>query len=423
MMRLRPRTALALLLILGISGLALLITGSVLRAQASAHLFAATSAIVSRIREMDRIAMADPRRNAQAIADLDDALRQSVEPGEEEVLSRARACLAGASGCPPDSAGALEPVRQYYSERLQQRWAGTQRRRQLATWLASIGFLCCAAGLVSGSVALFRAGAEGPASPERAMVEQTMRRRLEELYAARLHAWQSDRFAAVGEIAAGLSHGLKTPLAGIRAAAQLAQAKIGDGHPAARQLEDIIGETDSLTEQIRRFLGASSAARPTPSPVSAAHVLEALERQYGSRAAERGLRWRTEVALGVPDICVDPALLEMACRNLVENALAAAPPGSTVSVLARAAEPPVRAGLEEAPPTSGRWMEIAVCDEGPGIPAQVGAGAAMSSQKPGGSGLGVAIARRIVERHGGALVFESGAGTTARVLLPAAEAE
>ena len=54
--------------------------------------------------------MADPRRRAQAIADLDDALRQSVEPGEEEVLSRARACLAGASGCPPDPAAVLEPV-------------------------------------------------------------------------------------------------------------------------------------------------------------------------------------------------------------------------------------------------------------------------------------------------------------------------
>jgi signal transduction histidine kinase len=420
MTRSRPRLVLALLLAQMVLGVALLASGALLRAQADRAMLAATSGTVSRIREIDRIALAAQRHAGEAPADLDDALRQAVGPGEAEVLSNWRECLWPEGKCDP--VRALEPVRQYYGERLQASWSGAQRRQDLANWLAGAGLLFCAGGLVAGAMALSRSHSVEKSAPERALVEQTLRQRLEELYAARLRAWQSDRFAAAGEIAAGLSHGLKTPLASIRAAAQLAQAKLGEGHSAARQLEDIIDETDSLTEQVRRFLSRSGSGAPLPSPVRPAQLLEVLEREYGARAAGSGIQWRTEAAEGIPDMFVDPGLLEMACRNLVENALAAAPRGSSVTVLARSAEPPARAGLDETPPGPGRWIEIAVRDEGPGIPAQVGAGAALNSQKPGGSGLGVAIARRIVARHGGVVLFEYGAGTTARVLLPAAEA-
>lgn len=416
------RLMVAMLSLLLVGGVGLLLAGATLRARADASLLAATSATVSRIREMDRIALTARGQGEQAVAALDEALLQAAEPGEAEVLAWARSCFLSGGACAQDPAAALERVRGYYSGRLEHRWSAARRRHRNAWALGGAGLLLCLGGFVVAVRAVSREPAGPPPDPpERALVERTLRHRLEELYAARLRAWQSDRFAAGGEIAAGLSHGLKTPLASIRAAAQLAQLKLGEGHPAGRQLDDIIEETDSLVEQVRRFLDASGAVGPLPARLRPAQLVDALERDYAPRARDRGLCWSSCVEPDLPDVCVDPGLLEIACRNLVENALAAAPSGSTVLVTARPAQPPARAGLDETAPPPGRWIEIAVRDEGAGIPAQVGAGVAIRSQKPGGSGLGIAIARRIVARHGGVLSFEGGTGTTARVLLPAVE--
>jgi len=422
MTRPKPAASLAIVSAQAIVGLGLLFAGFGMRARADDALLRVASATVSRIRDVDRIALSAHRRDAQAISDLDEALRQAVEPGEAEVLAWARACLAPGGECAAHPIVGLERVRQYYADRLERRWSAAHRRRLTAASLVGIGLCLCAGALATAGVFVRRIRGADHAdarAPERATVEQMMRRRLEELYAARLRAWQSDRFAVAGEIAAGLSHGLKTPLASIRAAAQLAQMKLADGHPAARQLEDILQEADSLVDQVRRFLHATGAANPMPSRLPPAQLVEALEREYKSRAQEQGLTWHTQVEEDLLEICVDPGLLEMACRNLIENALAVAPRGSNVTVTARSSEPPPRAGLDELPPAGGRWIEIAVHDHGPGIQVPVGASVAVPSQKSGGSGLGLAIARRIVARHGGALLFDSSAGTTARVLLPA----
>jgi signal transduction histidine kinase len=425
MTRFSRKVQVAIASALAIVGLGFLLQGVSAATRADAALLRASSATVSRIREIDRIAIAAQLRDAQATADIEEALRQATDPAEADVLERARKCIVPGGGCSESPIAALDPVREYYGKRLDLGWSTIGHRRRVAWWMIAIGISQCAGGfLLVAAVAVRRVPPreQAPGStPGRAAVEATLRSRLEELYAARLQAWQTDRFAAAGEIAAGLSHGLKTPLASIRAAAQLAQVKLGDGHAAAPQLNDIIEETDSLVAQVRRFLQATSAAVPLLSRLSPRQLIESLEREYAPIASERGIAWRAGVEPGVEDVNADPGLLEMACRNLVENALSAAPRGSELTVRVRRTDAPARAGLDETPPPPGRWIEIVIRDEGPGIPALVASGAQVRSDKPGGSGLGVAIARRIVARHGGALVFESGSGTTARMLLPASE--
>lgn len=264
--------------------------------------------------------------------------------------------------------------------------------------------------------------APAPSAPANEDMSGYLRARLEELYTARRRAWESDRFAAYGEIAAGLSHGLKTPLAGIRAATQAAQAKLAAGHPAAGNLEDVLGEVDTLLEQVRRFLHASGTGAPVPARVRPDTLVDALISEYREGASRNG------VSLGfisqeVPELLVDPALLEIALRNVVENALSVSPTGSAIEIVVRPSSPPPRAGLDDAPPPPERsWVEIAIRDHGPGLNSAPLLG---RSSKPDGSGLGIAIARRIVGRHGGSLRYESPAdgGTNVSVLLPVPGAE
>ncbi|MFT3837759.1 MAG: HAMP domain-containing sensor histidine kinase [Myxococcaceae bacterium] len=250
-------------------------------------------------------------------------------------------------------------------------------------------------------------------------IELLLRDRLEQLYAVRNQAGDSARFAAFGEVAAGLSHGLKTPIASILAAAQLGQLKVGETHAARAQLDDIIREAEGLLEQVQRFLRAAAAVGPSKARVELRELLKVLDAAYSTEAKSRGLKFSVlpEVSATVE---IDQALLEMALRNLVENALASSPSGGEVRVTVTDAPAPPRAGLEGEAPKASKWVAICVDDQGPGLPATARQGQTGVTSKSQGSGLGMAIARRVVERHGGALSLEDreGGGARVRVLLP-----
>jgi signal transduction histidine kinase len=351
---------------------------------------------------------------------------------DETEVTEERGVLGELIACDSDDAcdEAIGDAKEHYAATLQEEWAAARRERDT-------GAIFLVAGVASFVAAIFlaiaaaRRASEAPqpieaesmeANPK---VEALLRKRLEDLYAARLRAWESDRFAAYGELAAGLSHGLKTPLASIRAATQVAIRRLGADHPATPQLYDVIAEVDGLVEQVKRFLAATGSGEPVPARVAPGHLVEAIEAGYANEAKTRGVTLSCEVADDLGEVLVDAALLEMALRNLVENALAVAPEGSEVRVHAGWTEPPSRVGLDGVAPGKGRFCEIVVADEGPGIPAEVLGGGPVESKKPDGSGLGLAIARRITARHGGALVVDTGPdeGTAVRAILPAAPEE
>ena len=272
-----------------------------------------------------------------------------------------------------------------------------------------------------GAGGLARAPTAQVLPPAPVAMEAVLRQRLEQLYATRLQAFENDRYAAYGELAAGLHHGLKTPLSSVRAAAQVAQLKVGPDHPARTQLDDIITEVDGLVDQIRLFLKAAGCGASTHVDIPAEQIVRNLDKPYAEEAQRRGVRWSCSVDTGGVEVAADATLLDMALRNIVENAIDASPAGSTIALVAKPCEAPTRAGLDGTASTSGAWIELAISDQGPGIPKSVLDGRATTS-KPKGSGLGIALARRIVQRHGGALAIDTGPrqGTTVRVMLPAA---
>jgi len=327
-----------------------------------------------------------------------DALALKVKSALAEGVSRSRANLAG------------------------EQKARTQSEYALLLVLA-LGALVMAGAYLRPSHSTDERNSES--EDDSSLLEETLRERLEQLYSARKRVRENARFASFGEVAAGLSHGLKTPLACVRAATQVAQAKIDDDHAAQSNLDDVIDEVDGLVDQVNRFLMTMGNGDPILEELEPRTLLTPLDERYRNGIVGRKISWRLDVSDDVASVLGDPELIEMALRNLIDNAFQASDADSEVCLLLCRCPAPARVGIDAEPPAPWLlevdWVEIAVTDQGPGIGVSATNREAVESTKSGGSGLGIAIARRIAARLGGALELarrEDDRGTRASFILP-----
>ncbi|MES1206680.1 MAG: ATP-binding protein, partial [Pseudomonadota bacterium] len=146
---------------------------------------------------------------------------------------------------------------------------------------------------------------------------------------------------------------------------------------------------------------------------------------HRSAAAQAGIALAAELTPGLPDVFVDPDRLQLVFSNLLDNALRVAPRDSRVTIRARVEAPPPAADHSIAAPTEVRFE---VADEGPGIAKEHQAGLfekffRVPGSPAGGTGLGLFIARGLVQAHGGRMGVESGPGrgTTFWFTVPVTE--
>jgi signal transduction histidine kinase len=222
---------------------------------------------------------------------------------------------------------------------------------------------------------------------------------------------ESEKLASVGEMAAAVAHGLRNPLASLRASAQLA-LRHPDAPAARESLHAIIEEVDRLDKRIAHLLTFSR-----PAPTHQMHerigaLVDGAIAPLRSLLADRGIALEVAVPEDLPDVHVDPMKVETAILEIVSNALDAMPRGG-------------RLHLEGAAAPDGR-VALAIRDTGRGIPAEVLPNVCepFFTTRAEGTGLGLAIARRFVEQNGGRLEIVStpGEGTTVRLVFPAAPA-
>jgi signal transduction histidine kinase len=231
------------------------------------------------------------------------------------------------------------------------------------------------------------------------------------------------RLAALGEMAAGLAHEIRNPLASIKGAAQYLQTAPSPSDPAEVQefLGLITSEVDRLGGVVGQFL---DYARPL-----VIHAEDLSPGAFTVKVAEQvrigggaGVPVRVDVdpALGEQPLCADAGKLRQVLLNLIQNALQAmqgAPVGGEVCV--RVAPGPAAGG--------GPTVDFHVTDSGPGFGPEVAAKLFIPffTTRPDGSGLGLAVSRRIAEAHGGELFAESipGAGARFTLRLPRSRAQ
>ncbi len=238
---------------------------------------------------------------------------------------------------------------------------------------------------------------------ERKRAEAAMRR-LHQLELA-----QTEHLASLGEIAAGLAHEIKNPLAGIAAVLEVLAGSFGD----ATEARELMSEVQQQVVRIRSIVDELlNYARPRPPALVPGDLNEAVARavQFAlPRAQLRQLRL-TFLPRQLPELEHDPEQIQRMVLNLVMNAIEALPPGGQIDVQTQ-----FEAAAEAA--------TINVRDDGPGI--------ALEEQEKifrpfyttkgkHGTGLGLSLCRRIAELHGGSIQVHSrpGEGSRFEVKLP-----
>jgi signal transduction histidine kinase len=224
---------------------------------------------------------------------------------------------------------------------------------------------------------------------------------------------QAEKLASIGEMSAAVAHGLRNPLASLRAAAQLVRR-----HPtsatATEHLDAIIEEVDRLDRRISHLLSFSRPAPFRPVSESLPRLIEELLPAVAVPMREQRVDLEMDVSGSLPQVRVDPMQLEQAILEIVSNALDAMPAGGRLRIGAFVADGVGRDGAGD--------VIIEVSDTGGGIPAEVLPSVCepFFTTRQEGTGLGLAIAKRYVEQNGGRLEIASrpGEGTTVRLRLP-----
>jgi signal transduction histidine kinase len=233
------------------------------------------------------------------------------------------------------------------------------------------------------AAALQAVGQQAVASLERIRATDEARRR--------------EALAAVGEMAAGLAHEVRNPVAAIRGAAQAITPGASAGE-SAEMLEVIQEETARLGRVVGEFLDYARPASPRREPVDLGETARRVVRDAGLAGLD--LRIELEIDDGVARTRGDPEQIRRAFENLVRNAGEATGGGGTLKVRIACSGTQVLARFE---------------DDGPGIPDErlPTLFQPFQTSRPGGTGLGLALVHRIVETHGGEIRVDGRPGVGA----------
>ncbi len=270
-------------------------------------------------------------------------------------------------------------------------------------------------------------------------LEATVEARTRELAAANQQLAEASRRKS--EFLAAMSHELRTPLNAVIGFAELLRER-GDTVPPekrSRYLEHIYRSGKHLLQLISDILDLSKveAGKLTlqPEPVPVPIVLEDILVIARGLATKKGQTITAEIAPSLPPLHADPVRFKQILFNLLSNAVKFTPEGGTILVTARKLESEQARtlhGLPASQPSSlpaGEFLEVAVRDTGVGIRPEdlprlfqeFSQLETTQAQKHEGTGLGLALTKRLVELHGGKIWAESeglGKGSRFTVLLP-----
>jgi C4-dicarboxylate-specific signal transduction histidine kinase len=246
------------------------------------------------------------------------------------------------------------------------------------------------------------------------LLEQRRRRRAEAEAKDRLaQLARMDRMASMGQLSASLAHELNQPLGAVRNYAEGAERLLGVMPPPLDKLRlaltSIRHDSQRAADIIARVRAMFGGRERPHTRLDIGQLAEQTLCMVGAEAARRGVALHAELPTRPVDVEGDDVQLQQVIVNLLLNALDAVPVHE--------------ARVDMAVMSEGGQVRLAVSDNGPGIAADQRARVfePFFTTKADGMGMGLALARTIVESHGGeiALADADGGGTRIEVRLPA----
>jgi two-component system NtrC family sensor kinase len=232
---------------------------------------------------------------------------------------------------------------------------------------------------------------------------------------------QSEKLAAVGQLASGLAHEMGTPLNIIYGRADLAKRKLEDREAIQKNLDVIVQQSERITKILEQLLGFVRKKKPEQKPLNVCMILETTLDLLDHQLRKQKVGVVKDLRENLPPVMGDPDQLQQVFLNLLLNAIQSMPKGGTLH-LSASSKTISKEGLKEG---QRPYMEICVEDTGIGMEREIIENIfnPFFTTKDTGTGLGLMVTQGIIQDHEGwvDVASEIGKGSVFKVYLPSLE--
>jgi two-component system NtrC family sensor kinase len=223
---------------------------------------------------------------------------------------------------------------------------------------------------------------------------------------------RADRLASIGEMAAGIAHEIKNPLAGISAAITIIRDDIPAEDPRSMILGEVLQQVQRLDKTVNDLLFFGKPSLPELSCIDINDIIDSTCKFASQHRSVANVEKRMHLEPGLPTVYADGKQMQQVFLNLILNAFQAMPDGGTLAITTGRT---VRDGRE--------YVTVEVADSGPGIPPLIleKIFTPFFTTKAQGTGLGLPICNKLIQLHKGVIRVSSDNlhGTVFTIELPA----